>query len=93
MKRPRDFEDWILICCAVILITIAALFISSLVGCSSQKVMHLDLLCVGPDGEVFHANGVTAAQAGKIENNWDFHSCDVEIEGSQGATKKQPPKD
>ena len=96
MKRPRDFEDWILLCIGVILITIAAIFLSSLVGCSTQKVSKLDLLCVGAEGRVFHAQGITAEQAAEIKNDWDFDACNVRVkkqQGGGGPPKKQPPKD
>jgi hypothetical protein len=66
-----------------------SLLVLLLAGCSTQKAMHLDLLCVGPGGEVFHANGISAKQAAEMQNDWDFDSCKVKVKEQQGAAK--PP--
>ena len=65
------------------LFLIVLLLLLCLSGCSSsQKVRVLHILCVGPDGEVFHAEAVSGDQARAITDNWGFDACKVTVNDS-----------
>jgi hypothetical protein len=85
MKLPSNFGPTIRF----------SLILLLLAGCSSQKVSKLDLLCVGTEGEVFHAQGISAEQAAEIKNDWDFDACNIRVKKQQGSKglPKQPRKD
>ena len=83
MKYPKyDKLEWFIIALTVTILIAVALLLS---GCaSSQKAQKLDILCVG-SGQVFHATGISAHQAGTITNDWDFGACDVTIQGKESS--------
>ena len=83
MKLPSQ-ETVILWVSAVLLVLVLFWIGALLTGCTATKATHLDILCVGPDGQVFHANGISAKQATKLENDWSFAACEVSINETVG---------
>ncbi len=81
MRQPNLAEglSWLL--------TIAILLFIGLwllTGCSSQKIQELDILCIGPDGQVFHASGRVAQQAKSMSDEFDLSACGVNVKGEEG---------
>lgn len=71
----------------LILAVLAILLLLCLSGCATKSVKSIDVLCVGPDGKVFHAHGAGAEVAGFTDNEWDMRGCDVTVSEEKGSKK------
>lgn len=86
----HTIEDVILWGCVLIVIAFIILMLL-MGGCAQTKeVREIDVLCVGDDGDVFHAHGVGAEVAGFTQGNWDMRNCDVTVTEEKG---NQKPKE
>lgn len=88
--KNLSVEDWILIVIAAVIIFF---IVGGLTSCAvAQKGAHMDILCVGPDGEIFHAQGAGVQQGKMMENEWDLGACDIGVHNTQSSAITPPKK-
>jgi hypothetical protein len=79
-------ENAILAACIIIVLAFLILWV--LMGCATKEFKEIDVLCVGNEGDVFHAHGVGAEVAGFTKGNWDMRNCDVTVTEEKGSVKR-----
>ena len=79
----------------LVIAAILAIFILwVLTSCATaSKTGRMHMLCVGPDGEVFHGEGISGKTGEHMTSDWDFEACKVKAGETSQVYPKKPPKE
>ncbi len=85
MKKMNPENMILLLCIVITLVFIVLMLLSA--GCSSQKATKVHVLCVGPEGQVFHAEGMSVHQSRVIDTDVKLGACDVNVHEIDGSSQ------